>query len=148
MGARCRPLPSPFRVSSQAAGDDWRAPPSVEEDGGGAVPSGKPSALIAVTSHPVPRFRCESLVSPLGAGSPHLRRRGSRATGGTPRARGRPRWWQALSLWRCLGHRHQKANSRSACRAGTTPGRTRLLLSLLGNVFRLRTGNEGPLGAV
>ncbi|KAK2500843.1 LOW QUALITY PROTEIN: hypothetical protein MC885_002612, partial [Smutsia gigantea] len=105
-------MPSPpLALRSVLTGRRRRLESSAFRRRGYAVPSGRPSALVAVTSRPVPSFRCGSLVSPLGAGSPHLRRRGSRLTGGTPRARGRPRWWEALSLWRCLGHRHQKADS-------------------------------------
>lgn len=121
LGARGQALPSPFRASSQAASDYWCAPPSVREDGEDAVPSGRPNALAAVTSRPVPRFRCGSLVSPLGAGSLHLRRRGSRPAGGALRAGGRLGWRQPLSLWFYLGD-GKKAASSPPWRAGTTPG--------------------------
>lgn len=52
------------------------------------VPSGRPGASVAFTSRPVPRFRCGSLVSPLGAGRLCLRRRCSRTAGRAPGAEG------------------------------------------------------------
>ncbi|XP_045848919.1 collagen alpha-1(III) chain-like [Meles meles] len=107
-GARRRPLPSPFGVSSQAAGDYWLEAPSVGEDGLDTVPSGRPDAPAAVTSQPVPRFRCGSLVSPLGAGGLCLRRRRSRTTGRAVGTRGRTGWRPLLFLWLYLEDGKQK----------------------------------------
>lgn len=44
LGSRGQAHPSPFGMSSQAAGDYWREPPSLGEDGRDAVLSGRPGA--------------------------------------------------------------------------------------------------------
>lgn len=86
------------------------------------MPSGRLGALAAVTSQPVSRFRCGSLVSPLGAGGLRLRRRCSRTTCKALSARGRTGWRQPLFLWLGLGDGKQDAGSNPPRRAGSSPG--------------------------
>lgn len=75
-----------------------------------------------MTSRPVPRFRCGSLVSSLGASGLRLGRRGSRPAGGALRDAGRSGWQQPLSLRLYLGDGKQKAGSNTPRQVGTTPG--------------------------